>query len=104
MMKQREIYKTIKEMDPELSKEDEAFKIAAVLLASTQVGTNAVKCAKLLRKPINEVAPIAKQIRDAGVWKGHRISASGWTDPETGGIGFWMDVLCCQGLMERVPA
>lgn len=97
----RQIHNMIKESDPNLSQDDEAYKAAAVLLLSANIGPNQLAIARLLGYPRSLVAKFNYRLRKSKIWRRGKVYHSGWDDPEHGGIAFWLDVATATGLIER---
>lgn len=98
----KSLRKAIQKMDPNLSTEDEGFKIALVLLAAAEVGVNAERIAKRATLPRAVTRGLVAKCRRAGIFVKNRIEHGGWFDKTSGGIAFWMDVACVRGLLKRV--
>ncbi len=95
----REIDQLVNEVDPK-AKESERFAMR-LLIASAMYGPNVKRLAKFLRVPRSRIAPMARRLRDSGVWVGSRIYHSGWDDEETGNVALILDALTALGLVKR---
>lgn len=78
---------------------------ALILLVALVVGANAdtvAKAADLNRDKV--VRPIAKRLRDGGIWK-NGVTQCQWFDDDwkVGNTAFLLDVLCAAGLIRREP-
>lgn len=94
------IEKTISELDKELSKKDDAFKPACILLSSAFVGADNKKISELLKIPVDEIKPLEKRLRASKVWIKDKVNAD-WDDKKNGGVAFWCDVGVAQGFIKR---
>jgi hypothetical protein len=90
----------LREMDPNLKPDDDAYPAAAALVAAATVGTSADKIARRARIPRSKARAIAARCREAGLFAAGKISHGGWFGKD-GGIAFWLDVAVAQGYMER---
>lgn len=93
--------KQVREMDPNLSMTDTAAYCAAMLLCAAEFGADTEDVLGRTGVPTETGYVIADRLRDQGVWDGNKTLHSGWDDPETGGVAFWMDVCTGTGLVER---
>lgn len=98
-MTKRTIYKTIRELDANLSPKEEGFKVACLLLKGMET-QNVHILSKFFNYPLPWVEKIAKRLKQNGVWKQGRTYAN-WHDEENGGIGFWADVNVGLGFLKR---
>ncbi len=98
----RSLRKVLKKMDPNLSVKDKAFNAALVLLAAAEVGPSADKIAKRAVLPRKEARQITARCRKARLFVKGQIHHGGWFDKDSGGIAFWMDVACVNGLLKRI--
>ena len=77
------------------------FLAVCVMLGSASHGPCADRLAQVLEVPRAKVRSIGQRLREVEIWAGRHVIGNGWTDPESGGLGFLMDVLLYQGLLER---
>jgi hypothetical protein len=91
----------IKKLDPNLSLTDTAAYAAAMLLFAMEHGANVNEAIKGTGVPVKEGREIGRRFRTNGIWRGDRTHHSGWDDPESGGIAFWMDASVGAGLLCR---
>jgi len=76
-------------------------QVGYILLASLEKGPNDTEIAKFLSLDEDFVKTVGKRLRKYGVWtKDNKIECD-WSDEESGGIAFIMDILVGQGLVER---
>lgn len=78
---------------------------ALILLAALVVGANADTVAKATGLNRDKVVrPIAKRLRDGGIWK-NGVTQCQWFDDDlrVGNTAFILDVLCAAGLICREP-
>ncbi len=88
-------------MDPNLSMTDASAYAAAMLLYAVEHGANVNEAIKGTGVPMKEGREIGRRFRSNGIWRGSATHHSGWSDPHTGGIAFWMDVCVGTGMMMR---
>jgi hypothetical protein len=93
--------KQIRKLDRNLSMTDPAAYAAAMLLCGAAHGANVNEVAARTEVPIADARAIGKRLRTNGIWRGVKTCHSGWDDPKTGGIAFWMDVAVGTGMMMR---
>jgi hypothetical protein len=70
-----------------------------VVIAASQVGTNAVRLAKQTGLPIERIRSFGQRLRQAKIWKGNSANASEWLD-----ISYdrqRMTIILAQGLVAR---
>ena len=94
--------KVLKELDPNLSSDSEAFKAGLILLAALDVGTSVGAIRGATELPLTTVRLACRNLRSSGVFKGGKIYCE-WDDEKSGGIAFWMDVAVANGLIQRAP-
>jgi len=95
------VRRTIRKMDPTLSPNDDAYKVAAILLSGLHVGPNIQEIARFTALPRLFVAKVGRCLRANGIWCGVKIAGSEWFDKETGGCAFWLDVNVGLGYLKR---
>jgi hypothetical protein len=97
-----EIKALVRELDAAVDEEEPAFRCAVVLLAavSTDACQDVRALADLTGYDTEWIAEVERRLVRNGVWK-DGVTYGEWTDDETGGIGFWMDVSVGLGLLER---
>lgn len=96
------IKQIVHEMDEGLTDEsDPAFRIAALLLSSLQVGPDVIALTVYTGEHAEWIASIADRLVRSKVWTADGKVQANWFDDETGGIEFWMDVAVGNGLVER---
>ena len=94
-----EVEADVQSLDPALDRDDEAFKVAVVLLAALQVGADVERVAEFTQFDREWLEGVAANLTASGIWQdGH--TACSWFE-EGGGIEFWIDVLVGQGLVEK---
>lgn len=96
----RRVKQEIRRLDPDVKSNDPAWKVAAILLSSLAVGTNADRIARFASLPYRFVREVARRLRANGVWEG-RLLCVDWFEDGGGGIAFWCDVNVGLGYMER---
>src|SRR6185437_11437091 len=79
---------------------------AAMLICSAKRALRGMKIdvAAIIRRtgvPSAHGLRIAERLRKSRIWWRGALHHSGWHDPQTGGIAFWMDVAVGTGLMQR---
>lgn len=99
-MNRNQIREAVIALDPKLSVDDEAFRVAEILLSGVQVGTDSKKIAKFLDIPISKVSKCEDNLRENKIWVGNKTHCD-WFNKDSGGISFWMDVSCAMGLVKR---
>lgn len=96
----------ILELDPALSTEDYAYKVAVVLLLSAMIGPYEKGLAEQTGYSRKEIHEIGVRFRANGVWIGQSkygwVTGDEWLHGEHGAISFWLDVLVGMGQVERV--
>lgn len=98
-----QIEKEVRQMDPNLSPDDEAFDIAVVLLAMLDVRPWKPRAlARFTGRSERRIAEWLRRLRASRVVYRNRLHVD-WWDPATGGIAFWMDVAIAQGYIEVSP-
>ncbi len=98
----KRLVKEVHRLDPKLSKEDDAFKCAVVLLtAALATGPNVNKVSQFCGYPRTLVRRFASNLRASQVWGHKYICSSDWNDKKSGGIAFWLDVSIGLGFIER---
>lgn len=92
----------VRELDPALHEDSEAFRCAVLLLAAviTDAGQDLDALAELTSYDPKWIADVKDRMERSKVWK-DGVTYGDWTDEETGGTGFWMDVSVGLGLLER---
>jgi hypothetical protein len=88
-------------LDPEIKASDPAFKTAVLLLSALQEGININKLTKFTGYSKDFVRKKVTSGREGGIFVKGEVHDSGWFDKETGGVGFWLDVLCIEGKVQR---
>lgn len=96
-----EVEQALAEMDPNLDKSDETYKVALAMLSAAVVGPSDTAICEFTGVSPEWWLPYADNLRKNGVFTAEGRVAANWMDPETGGIAFWIDVNVAQGLMER---
>lgn len=93
--------KEIERMDPNINKDDEAYKVAVLLMYGSLSGKHHSKTlyAKTLY-PMEFIKTVVKRLKDNGVWENGKTNAS-W-DGESGGVEFWLHVTVGLGFIESV--
>ncbi len=86
-----------------ITKSDECYEPALVLLMSVAVGPSAVKCHKGLNGAVGraKVRSIGKKLRDNGIWDGEFVNCAIVDSKEAGDTGFLMDVMVGAGKFVR---
>jgi hypothetical protein len=92
--------KEVKRLDPQVNKEDDAFKTGVLLLASLQEGANIQRLAKFTGYDKGFIRERAARARKNGIFVGGEVRCD-WFDEKAGGVAFWVDVLVAQGLLAR---
>lgn len=95
----KEIEDSIKQSDPNLDAGSMQFKAAAVLLASSMVGPDSVKIARILMYPVETVLAFGEALTRNGIWRDGKVHAD-WSG-ENGGLAFWVDVCVALGWLSR---
>jgi len=95
------VKKEVHRMDPVLKENDEAFKIAVILMSSVIIGANIKRLATFTHYPRNYISKIGLYFRKNEVWKNGKVDTSEWFDKDTGGIAFWLCVAVGQGYLKR---
>jgi hypothetical protein len=90
----------VRKLDPKLSLTDTAAYAAAMLLCALKHGAVDADVIKRTGVPLHEGKAIAWRLRRSRVWQ-KKVTHAEWSDPETGGIAFWMDACVGAGLMKR---
>ncbi|KKK66826.1 hypothetical protein LCGC14_2960160, partial [marine sediment metagenome] len=89
-------------LDPKLSKEEDGFKCAVVLMtAALATGPNIVKVSKFCGYPRTLVRRFATNLRASRIWGHKYVRPSDWSDKKAGGVAFWLDVAVGLGFVER---
>lgn len=94
----------VRSMDPKIDIDSQEALAAAMLLCSGKNGPNLKKVLNATGVPVREGTRIAERLRKNRIWWRGKLNHGGWGDKETGGIAFWMDVLCGTGMMARSPS
>lgn len=98
-----EIKQAVREGDPELSEDDEAFHAAVVIMSLFSLRSWSAKAvADFTGYPLKEVKKFLWHLRANKVVRGHKVHHSGWDDNETGAMAFWLDVSIALGFLARV--
>lgn len=95
--------KALKSIDKHADMDSPSGYAAAMLLCSAKDGLK-IGVPAIIRRtgvPSRHGQRIAERLRANRVWWRGKVCHSGWTDPKTGGIAFWMDALVGAGLMKR---
>lgn len=98
------IQKEVRNMDPQLSGTDPAFHAAVVMMSALEIGQDVRKLARFTHVPLPTIREIAARLRAQGLWKNGTTYHSGWDDPESGGVAFWLDVSIALGYLQRTQA
>jgi len=101
-MKLEEIKKEVRILDPELSEDSPDFRAAVYLLSAANLGPASGYLKTFTGFKYKEIYKWNKNAKNNGLFKNNTLYHSGWIDDDTGGIGFWLDVLILQGLIARV--
>lgn len=96
------IKQEVRRMDKDLTETESAFRTAVIMLAALSVGQNINKLAAFTKLPKEFVRERAAALRANGIWQNGKTNAE-WFE-ENGGIAFWMDVACAEGLLQRTKA
>ncbi len=99
-MKREDIIKSVKKLDPNIKEDEEAFKVACILLASAFEGADSIKIGKLLKLPVKDIKKYEANLRKNNVWKENKVYCD-WFNNETGSISFWLDVNVALGYVEK---
>lgn len=91
----------LKELDPKLTEDDEAFRAGLVLLTAANVGANVRRVASFTGFPRREVSAYAARLRANGIWKNGRIHVEWAEGGEGSGVAFWCDVNVACGIFQR---
>jgi len=91
----------VRKMDDKLGLDEPAAYCAAMLLCAINHGAYTETVIDKTGVPAEVGNEIAERLRQQRIWVGPQTHHSGWDDPETGGIAFWMDVNVGLGFMER---
>lgn len=97
----REAEEMVQELEPTLLPTDDGFKEAALLLASTSIGTDVDELAAFTGYDRAFISKCAEYLRASGVWTEDGMLAADWWDEEMGTIAFWLDVNIAQGFIVR---
>ncbi len=107
-----EVKQAVIDTDPLLEADDPAFAVAVILLSATFIGPIKYKLQHFTGYSQRFVNRVWHNFRRNGIFVGaargsatrnlRTVAHSGWDDEETGAIAFWLDVLCGQGLIERM--
>lgn len=92
----------VKNLDKNLLQTDEAFRVACILLTSTQVGTDTKKIAEFLHYDESIVKKYEKNLRQNKVWVKDQVAGSEWFEKPSGSIAFWLDVSVAIGYIKKV--
>lgn len=96
------IKEAVRELDPALTDEgDETYRIAVLLLAGLNVGTDYFALAAFTGEHVEWIAQIGERLRASGVWDEDGNTVCNWFDEDEGGVSFWLDVCVAKGFMER---
>jgi len=90
----------LRELDPNLSPDDEAYQAAEIMLGGLTVQFDTPKLAMLTGYPTEFIERIKHNLSRAKILKDGKIH-SNWLDKEEGAIIFWIDLAVATGLMER---
>lgn len=93
--------KAIHEMDPNVKLDEPAAIAAAMLMAGVKHGAVEDVVIQKAGLPREQALEIAARLRAGGVWDGLKTVHSGWDDPESGDIAFWMDAMVGTGMLQR---
>lgn len=91
----------VRKLDPKLGLNEPAAFCAAMLLCAIKNGANDKDVIERTGVPLRDGKAIAWRLRRNRVWRKEITHHSGWDDPKTGGIAFWMDVNVGTGMMRR---
>ena len=95
-----EIKEMVSEGDPGLDPTDEAYKTQVILLTSAVVGPNIKRIAKFTGYPRAAIAQRGANWRAAGIWDGGKVIADNWDDPDKGWLGFILQSMVGDGILE----
>ncbi len=98
-MTKRKIYKTVKNLDKNLSSREDAFKVACLMLKGLET-QNVKTLSEFFKYPLLWVKKVAERLKLNGIWN-HGKTYADWGNEETGGISFWVDVNVGLGYIER---
>jgi hypothetical protein len=100
-MTRKEMEMEVFKLDSMITRTDEEFKVAMILLAGLNVGADRKAIAKFLKIKETVIVPYEKRLRESKVWVGERTHCE-WFEKNGGSIAFWCDVLVAQGMIMRV--
>lgn len=96
-----EIFVVVSQLDEKLKRTDTAFMVAAILIAALKFGADEDEIAYHLGYAPEFVSTIGQRLRKSGVWEGLTSAhQNAWSDSESGGMAFWMDVTIGEGFIE----
>lgn len=99
-----DVKREILRMEPKIKPGDPTFTAPAVLLSACFVGSRLGKVLAFTGLPRKEVKPKWDGFVKNGIFKNGKVCGEDYSDPKTGGIGFWCDVLCGEGRLKRASA
>lgn len=91
----------VRALDPKLDLNDQSAYCAAMLLCAAKNGASDGDVIQRTGVPLAAGKAIAWRLRRNRVWRKTATHHSGWDDPESGGIAFWLDVNVGTGMMRR---
>lgn len=93
----------MRDIDPGLSVDDDAYPVAVCLLAAANVGNKTDALVVETGYPRRFLGRLRQTLIRNGVFtKDGKVRAGDWSDPKGGGISFWRDVSVGLGLLKRV--
>ena len=95
------VKQTFRELDPIAPDESASFRLTCFMLASSLVGPDEKRIANMLALPSNLTEQWAENLRRNGIWKGGKVCDERWFDEKSGLVGFFLDSLVAEGLIDR---
>jgi hypothetical protein len=89
----------IRRLDPKLTSDDPAYRVALILLAALVVGANIRRVARFTGFTYQHVTEVGRRLRANGVWRGSRTICE-WFEKK-GGYAFWLDTNVGLGTLDR---
>jgi hypothetical protein len=94
-----EIENEVRQLDPEVSRDELGFRTAVVLLAASfAVGPNVGGLASFTGYPVSFVADISRRMCNCGLWTADHVETDHWFEGDCIVSSFWADTLVAEGL------
>ena len=96
----RWVRQTVRKLDPGADAEDQSFDLACFLAASSVVGPDESRIARMLGLPSGRAAFWATNLRRGGIWQESTVCCECWHDEASGMTSFVFAMLVAEGLVE----